>query len=515
VARFRARAEAILSDAGPQAPATLGVPRIAKGHWGAMILDAQTGEVLYNLYAHRYFTPASNTKLFTTAVALAALGPDYRFRTTVESRGMVDSRGRLRGDLVLVGRGDPNLSNRKLPQGREVEREGPPEKALEALADAVVAGGIRQIEGDVVADDSWFSGRRYPAGWEIDDMPFAHGAAVSAMTVNDATLVVEVRPGDAPGQPAWVAAEPWGGFYELENRIETTAAAPEAASAARIRVHREPGTRRILLQGFIPMGSEPETVAVGIEDPAEHAAALFQRILENRGIRVYGSARARHAVQPPTATQSAGDAAPPAIAVGEPPRVIADRESLPLIEAVRVVNKVSQNLHAELLLRAVARERLGDGSTEAGLRFAQELYASMGIADRDVVLYDGSGLSRHNLITPQAAAQLLLWAVRQPWGELFRATLPIAGEDGTLTRRMRDTPAAGRIQAKTGTLESVNGLSGYATTLHGTQLVFSMFGNTHNLRGREATSVLDALCVAMVEELGAPPPGRKKNKKKR
>ncbi len=504
VLRFRARAEAILSGSAAQLS-----PRVAKGHWGALILDAKTGETLFDFNSQRYFTPASNTKLYTTAVALAALGPDYKFRTTVESHGTLDSRGRLRGDLVLVGRGDPNLSNRKLPQGREVERDGPPEKILQQLADATVAAGLRHVEGDVVADDSWFSARRYPAGWEIDDMPFNHGAAVSALAVNDNTLVVEVHPGAAVGEPAWLIVDPWSGYYSFENQIETVASAPEAGPAARIRIRREPGSRRIVLRGSIALGSDRETLSVGIEEPAEHASVLFRRLLEARGVRIFGQARARHAADP-AAQQAAGDAIEQAIAVGEPPHVFADHESLPLLESIRVINKVSQNLHTELLLRAVGRERLRDGSTEAGLRFAQELFATMGIAERDVVLYDGSGLSRHNLITPQATVKLLQWVAQQPWAASYRETLPVSGQDGTLTRRMSGTSAAGRVSAKTGTLESVNALSGYATSLHGSELIFSMFGNSHNLRGGDATAVLDALCVAMVEEFGAPPPPRKR-----
>ena len=170
VARFRQRVEALLSgtlQARPIAqPKAAGEPtRPEKGDWGLLVVDAATGETLVAVNADRYFTPASNTKMFTTALALATLGPDYRYRTTIETRGRVDSFGRLRGDLVLVGRGDPNLSNRKLPYDVAKEAEGPADKVLTELADAVVAHGLKQIEGDIVADDSWFTYDRYPPGW--------------------------------------------------------------------------------------------------------------------------------------------------------------------------------------------------------------------------------------------------------------------------------------------------------------------------------------------------------------
>jgi D-alanyl-D-alanine carboxypeptidase/D-alanyl-D-alanine-endopeptidase (penicillin-binding protein 4) len=156
-----------------------------------------------------------------------------------------------------------------------------------------------------------------------------------------------------------------------------------------------------------------------------------------------------------------------------------------------------------MLLRTVARETTGDGSLDSALKLADEFYQYIGIAENDVRLLDGSGLSRRNLVTPRAAVTLLRWVAMQPWGEAYRLTLPISGDDGTLEDRMKNTAAAGRIRAKTGTLDNVNSLSGYAETLHGQKLVFSIYGNLHNLRGRRATSVADAICVAMVEELGA------------
>ena len=496
VARFRQRVEALLSGSLPARPiaqpkAAAGEPtRPEKGDWGLLVVDAATGEPLYSLNADRYFTPASNTKMFTAALALATLGPDYRYRTTIETRGRIDSFGRLRGDLVLVGRGDPNLSNRKLPYDVAKETEGPADKALAELADAVVARGLKQVEGDIVADDSWFTYDRYPTGWAIDDMTYGYGAPVSALCVNDNVLTIEVRPGELEGEPAWFGVEPWAEFYQFANNIVTGAGDTEP----RLHAEREPGSRRVVLSGVIPLGKEPQTLLLAAEEPAEYAAALLKRLLEARGVRVYGGMRARHLAQP------ADDASV----------VLAEHVSLPLSESIRVINKVSQNLHTEMLLRTVAREKMGTGSTQEGLKLAQEFFKSIGIAEGDVAIYDGSGLSRMNLITPRAAVALLRYVAQQPWAEAFLASLPVSGVDGTLERRMKDTPAAGRIQAKTGTISSVNALSGYATTVHGTRLVFSLFGNKHNLRGRNGTDPLDAICIAMVEELGAKETGRKR-----
>ena len=192
VERFRQRADAALSAAGPD-----------KGAWGVLVTDAATGEVLYSRNADGYFMPASNAKLFTTALALATLGPDYRVRTTVASSGTIDANGVLNGDLVLIGRGDANLSNRKFPYDKKEERDGPPEKVLAEFADAVAARGVKEVTGDVIADDSMFQHEQFPSGWLVDDILWSYGAAVSAIAVNDNTFTLEVRPASR-GRPGAV-----------------------------------------------------------------------------------------------------------------------------------------------------------------------------------------------------------------------------------------------------------------------------------------------------------------------
>jgi serine-type D-Ala-D-Ala carboxypeptidase/endopeptidase (penicillin-binding protein 4) len=244
----------------------------------------------------------------------------------------------------------------------------------------------------------------------------------------------------------------------------------------------------VVLHGTVPVDAEPAPLVLAVEEPAEHAAALFARLLEARGIRHYGRVRVRCAPEAP----------PPAV-----PQVLAEHRSPPMTELAALVNKISQNLHAELLLRAAARERGGDGSMAEANRLRQEWLEGIGVRADDAQLRDGSGLARHGLLTPEVTVALLAWVAQQDWAEAYIAGLPVAGVDGTLSNRMRDTAAAGRVFAKTGTLSNSNALSGFATTVPGRRLVFSMFGNLHALSGRDATGVLDALCVAMVEEIGA------------
>ncbi|MGB6264147.1 MAG: D-alanyl-D-alanine carboxypeptidase/D-alanyl-D-alanine-endopeptidase, partial [Candidatus Acidiferrales bacterium] len=188
----------------------------------------------------------------------------------------------------------------------------------------------------------------------------------------------------------------------------------------------------------------------------------------------------------------------------------AEHISLPLIESVRLTNKLSQNLHAELFLRTVAREKSGYGANDPGLWLEQAFLAQAGVPDGDAILSDGSGLSHDDLITPRGMVALLRYAAQQPWGPDFVGTLPIAGVDGTLESRMKGTPAAGLIQAKTGTLEEVHALSGYATTLGGERLVFAIFGNNNPQKGHDATATIDAIAVAMVETLGPSHPAKRK-----
>jgi D-alanyl-D-alanine carboxypeptidase/D-alanyl-D-alanine-endopeptidase (penicillin-binding protein 4) len=197
----------------------------------------------------------------------------------------------------------------------------------------------------------------------------------------------------------------------------------------------------------------------------------------------------------------------------EPPSnsyILAEHISPALLESIRLTNKISQNLHAELLLRTVGQAKAGLGTTDAGIWLEQDFLKTAGIREGDVVLVDGSGLSQNNLMTPRAITDLLRYAFRQPWGADFLSTLPIAGVDGTLENRMKGTAAADQLQAKTGTLEHEHSISGYATTLRGEHIVFAIFGNNNPQRGRDATAPLDEIAVAMVETLGTVPAQKKK-----
>jgi D-alanyl-D-alanine carboxypeptidase/D-alanyl-D-alanine-endopeptidase (penicillin-binding protein 4) len=505
IARFQQRVESVLA-----------FPVAQKSFVGVLIVDAATGKTLYELNADRYFTPASNTKLFTTTLAMSTLGPDYRFRTTIETHGTLDSAGRLRGDLTLVGRGDPDFSNRRIPYDAKNPIDGPSDKPLGELVDAIVAKGVKEIDGDIIADDTYFPYEPFPEGWAVGDMPFDYGAAVSAICFDDNGLDVKVTPGDHVGAPAWVAVEPWPGYDVYAYSIITGA----AGSQPDFNTVENPGPKPFLVRGSIPLGHAPIDLAMAMPEPADYTAHVLKQMLLARGIRVTGEARALHA--PPPSDGMAFD--PPATLPQTPAPetntlVLAERQSPPLIEIVRVLNKVSENLHAEILLRTVAKEKNGEGSLTAGLKIEQQFLTSIGVSLGDVLLNDGSGLSRQNLVTPRAVVSLLEYGRRQPWGDAYATTLPVAGVDGTLDNRMKGTPAEGRIEAKTGSVEHTQAISGFATTLHGEHLIFSMFDNHNGGTGRDAAHVLDTIAQTMVEELGtsantsAKKPAKKSKKK--
>jgi len=484
--------------------ALLNSPDMARGFWGIEVISLATGETLYSQNSDKLFTPASNTKLFTTAAALALIGPDYRFHTTVETTGTLDRHGRLTGDLVLVGHGDPNLSGRELPYDLHTQRNDNALQALESLADALVQKGVKFIDGDIVADDSFFAFERYGEGWSQDDLVWADGAPVSALSVNDNVVFVNILPADRAGEKAFVSIKPFADYYRLDNRIVTT----PAGTGRKFYVNREPGSTVLTLWGDLPLDDPGTTEALAIEDPAEFAAGLFRQLIEKRGIIVYGRQRTHHTELATLSTFTATAIAPSHEGSGGAPRplksdqpiALASYESRPLVDDVRVINKVSQNLHAEILLRLLGRERGTAGTVEAGLEVLRSFLTQAGISPDQYVFYDGSGLSRQNLTTPHAIAQLLRYAAAQPWGAAYKSSFPVAGVDGSLADRLNDPRLQKRVLAKTGSLGGVKALSGFATTDSGQNVAFAIVSNNLNLPSKRVTDTIDGIVEAIVKD---------------
>src|SRR6266404_4395414 len=319
---------------------------------GIHVVELASGRTLYHRNEDRLFLPASNMKLFTTALALLRLGPEYRFTTQLVLEPS--------GDLVLAGSGDPSLSGRVFPYQKDAPI-GPRLQAIEDMADQAVAGGVRRVEGDIVGDDRLYPWAPYPPSWTQDDALREFGAPVSALTVNDNTMMLAVRPGAQPGDPAELSIEPLLEYYAIDNRVTTVARGGEA----KLRIARLPGSRQLLLWGSVPAGHAEIREELAIDDPALFAACALYDALTRRGVVVTGRPVARH--------RSATDdyEAPTGAAV-------ASRTSPPLVQLLQMMAKVSQNLHAELMLREVGRVTRRAGTREAGLEELSAMLAEMG-----------------------------------------------------------------------------------------------------------------------------------------
>ncbi len=525
-------------DLAREINAILSQPPLDRAHWGIDVRDPDSGKAIYSLNQEQLFLPASNTKLFTTAAALATAGPEYRFRTTVEAEGKIDNLGRLLGDLLIVGRGDPNISGRTLPYALKTQRTPPHTQILEEMADKVARSGLKIVDGDLIGDDTYYAFERYAEGWALDDLQWSDGAPVSALSFNDNVVFVNIQPGEQAGDKALITVEPETGYYELDNRIVTSA----AGVTRKIGIHRDPGSKRIVLWGSLPLGDAGMKEPLAIEDPAEFVAQLFRTLLERRGITIRGKARARHGEgaqffdQPPlplmlptpgidnpaASLPSAPAPGAPIAQAGAAPqnnplsgtpaqrapdldlpstnRVLAEHFSTPFLDDIRVINKTSQNLHAELALRLAGKLRGSGGSFEGGIAAVKLFLMQAGLKEDAFAFLDGSGLSRRDLVTPAATVQLLIYAARQPWGAAFEESLPVSGVDGSLADRFLNTPAAGLVHAKTGSLSHVNALSGYGQTQSGKRFVFSIFCNNHNLPGSKVLAAMDSVVQLLVGE---------------
>jgi D-alanyl-D-alanine carboxypeptidase/D-alanyl-D-alanine-endopeptidase (penicillin-binding protein 4) len=443
-------------------------PVFTPGFWAVEVRNLRTGKVLYARNADKDMKPASTAKLVTTAAALDAFGPNDQLRTTVETRGRLDGKGRVLSDVYLVGRGDPNLSGR-FADGRITA-------AFEDLAEALKGQGVRRIEGRLVGHEGLFKGDRRGDDWAWGDLVWSYGAEVSALGFNDNCADLKVTPGERVGDPVLVERNPASSYY----RVVSTATTSPAGTASELRVDRPLGSNLIRISGTLPLGLKPWENSVALEDPARYAATVFAEVLAAKGIVVEG------------AVETSSDPLPDGL------RVLAAHDGPPLSEVLKGVNKPSQNLHAEMLLRLLGARVKGDGSVESGHAAAEEFLLRCRVHPEHWSLQDGSGLSRSDLLSTHEMVSLLAAMDRHRHAAVFRDSLPIAGVDGTLRNRMRGTPAAGRVLAKTGTLRHVNALGGYLTPRSGDRLVFYMVSNHSTVAGSEVTGAMDEICNLLV-----------------
>ena len=508
--------------------ALLADPGVSRAHWGIAVM-ALDGTPIYGLDEGKFFRPASNAKLFTTAAAMAVMGPEATVSTKVY--GDLDAKGTVTGDLELVGAADANMASDDLPYVPPAQRPKGPQPQpvalddLRALADQLVAKGVKRVTGRVVGDDTLFPQEPFADSWDVGDLVWGYGAPVSALTIADNEMKLTVTPGTVTGSkgherytPVSVVLEQNGvPYYTVNSQVDGTA----AGTGSHVNVERLPGSRELRVYGSIAVDAQPDVEHVSIDDPALYAAMALRQMLVERGIAVDGEAKAQHQVvqdgrgflsavnEPLTKCEAdaiAGNRCAPSCPVHVRQNVLASKVSAPLAEDVTLTLKVSQNLHAEMLLHRLGVWWNGTvhgnatGSTVDGARMVRGFLVRAGLDPGDFVFYDGSGLSGHDLVTPRATAQLLAYATKQPWFAQWKAALPVGGEDGTLSSRFPDAPLKDHLFAKTGTLGESRGLSGYVDTASGQEVIFSIFVDDHAPNGSNDRAVMDKIVAAIAAE---------------
>ena len=455
-------------------------PEFRTALWGILIVDPEKHDTLYSHNAAKLFIPASNQKLVSSSVMLEQLGPDYRFRTTFAAHGTI-ANGTLSGDLAVIGRGDPTMSDRMM--------NGDAMTGIRAIADSLFQRGIRRVTGNVVAAGDAMPGPVAGATWPWDGLDAASFAGVDELLFNEGLSVLRVRAGANIGDPAVVETRPAKTFPNV--RVTATTIAPDTVTAAlgtgrggrggrgtRVSAYHDTLTSAVVVRGQIALG-DSAMISFPQHDPNTAFVAALTEALGERGITV--DRQTTQWTQNPQVDS------------------LFTVLSVPLKEIMPAIMKPSQNQIAEVFLRTLGLERAGVGTADSGRRVVERQFAAWKIPSDAFVVRDGSGLSRNDLISPEAIVSILEVMRHSPNFQVFYDALPIAGVDGTIRTRMRDTPAQGNLHAKTGTLSMVRSLSGYVRTADGRLLEFSMLCNNWTTPQASVDRVQDAIGAALAQ----------------
>lgn len=453
-----------------------GEPKWRSARWGILIVDPERGDTLVSHDAGKLFIPASNEKLITGSVALAQLGPEFRFTTTFVAAGPI-ANGVLDGDLIVHGTGDPSVSDAMLVDAMA---------GMRAIGDSLAARGITRITGGLRTGSDALPGPVLGFGWEWDDLDADYSAGVDELFFNEGFARVTVHAGTAIGDAPTVTTAPARSYPPV--RMLATTSASGTRRALDIAMDSTV-TGGVVVRGTVAQGDSAR-LTVAFRDPGGAYLAALREGLIAHGIAVDGGTTSAHGVGRDT-TRASRYAIEPA---GTPLFTVM---SPPLRDVMRAFEKPSQNQIGELLLRTIGRVKTGVGTPDSGLRVVRTQLSDWGVASDGFVARDGSGLSRHDVVSPETLVRVLDAMRKQPSFQIFHDALPIAGVDGTIRNRMRGTSAEGRVHAKTGTLDMVRSLSGYVTTASGRQLLFSVLCNHFTVRTAEVDRVADAIAVRL------------------
>jgi serine-type D-Ala-D-Ala carboxypeptidase/endopeptidase (penicillin-binding protein 4) len=445
-------------------------PAFQNAVWGVLVRSLRTGETLFAINPGTLLMPASNMKVVTTAAAAERLGWDFTFRTSVFATGPVEG-GVLKGDLVVVGSGDPTLGGRPT--------DGP--SVVDRWAEAICERGITAIEGRIIGDDNALDDEGLGNGWAWDDLAYGYSTPIGGLDFNENLVRLTFTPGAAAGDPAAVEARPDGSGLEISAAVRTVAKGGETD----INLRRLPGSRKLEVTGSVPVGSTDVSQTVSVDNPTEFTVLALRRALIGRGVAVSGDA-----VDVDTL------AVPPDVSSAE---TIVTYTSPPLAQIAKILLKVSQNLYADTLLKVIGRPMAGGpANARDGRKAVQDVLRGWGITPNRYIQADGSGLSRYNYLTASVLVDVLTRMYRdERHRAAFTDALPSAGVDGTLAGRMKDTKAQGNARAKTGSIANTRSLSGFVTSADGEPLVFSMIANNFNVPSSDATAAIDRAVVRL------------------
>jgi len=498
--------------------AIFNAPEWASAHWGVLVKDLETSEVLYEHEPGKSVMPASNMKLFTTAASLVTLGADYQFKTNIYASGPIDSAGTLHGNIYIVGSGDPSISGRYL--------DTPTTAILAQWADAITSAGIRKIDGDIIGDDDIFDDKAFSGSWQYDYLQEWYAAENSGLAINDNcwdalfSPTIETLRGQYLGRPgsnlpatklALRTVDPLNTkYFQLNTEIAFTTST--SADNHNFVIQRLPNSNAITVSGTLAANVDGISERDGLSSDdgwkyevtrgkpvhewgSIHNGTLFtvtllQEQLERSGVKVTGKPVDMDDMDPRTAEWQKAN----------PGRVIHTHVSPPLSKILAIVNKPSQNFYADMLLKVVGAKVYGVGSWDNGEKVVKDLITTAGADSKSFNMADGSGLSRRDLVEPRQVVALLAYMAGRSDFSAYHDSLPIMGVDGTLKGRMAGTPAEGKVHAKTGTIGGVRSLSGYLTGANGHRLVFCMIANNFYVPTSAAT---DAQNRAVLELLNS------------
>ena len=446
-------------------------PVVDHGVWSVAVTSLRDGEPLYRSNAFRLLTPASNQKVITAAVAAERLGWDYRYTTRIYATGPIDSNGALNGDLVVVGDGDPTINPRHPDRWAIFDEWG---KQL-------AAKGIRQVNGYLIGDDNAFEEPGWAPGWSWDDLAFGYGAAATALQYNENQIELMIGPGIQAGSRAIISVSPSGSGITIDHRVTTAA----AGQPNRIALHRTPGSDMLTVSGEIALGSSPITEYASVDNPTQVYLNAMRVAFHRQGVNIERTPLDIDGVRMLPDMTSA--------------TVLIEDQSPPLADIIDVTLKWSRNIYAETMLRSMA-EGATDKSTAAGLEALEETLNDWGVFGDYFLARDGSGLSRYDYLSADALTWVLTHLWRDPkHAEAYRATLPVFGVNGNVANRLKDTPASGRVWAKTGSMSQVRSLSGYLMTADGEPLVFAFIANGFRVPTREIDAAIDKALLRLLD----------------